>query len=256
MLRPEDRAIALRLDRLGGFEGEAFGVPGAVSGAICGQRAGETAGAARGADGRAQVHHRLREIAGTRVGRDRVRCRAQFGHCSGERAFNRKQPRDDAGDIGIDDDRALPKGDRGDGCGGVRADAGEFAQARFGRREATTIDHGARTGVEIARAGIIAEPRPCRHQIGLGCCRQLFDARPARDEFGEARGHRGDGGLLEHDFRQPHAVRVGRVAAGGRTPRQRARVPIVPSEQSVGCFGGDFGWALGGHAPPMAWTAQ
>ena len=256
MLRPEDRAIALRLDRLGGFEGEAFGVPGAVSGAICGQRAGETAGAARGADGRAQVHHRLREIAGTRVGRDRVGCRAQFGHCSGERPFNREQPRHHARDIGIDHDRAFPKGDRGDRGGGVRADAGEFAQARFGRGEAAARDHGTRAGMEIARAGVVTKPRPGRHQIGLGCRRQRLDARPARDEFGEARRDRGDGGLLEHDLGQPHAVGVGRVTARRGAPRQRARVPIVPSEQSVGCFGGDFGWALGGHAPPMAWTAR
>jgi hypothetical protein len=38
--------------------------------------------------------------------------------------------------------------------------------------------------------------------------------------------HRGDAGLLKHDFRQPHAVRIMVLA-----PWQSARVRVVPGKE-------------------------
>jgi hypothetical protein len=249
---PEDGAVALRLGGLGELDGKALRVAHAIGGAILGQRTSEAARCTRGAHRRSEIHHRLREIARAGVGGDAIGRFAKIGHRAGQRALNREQPCDHARDIGIDHHRARAKGDRGDRGGGIGSDAGQRAQSFFGVGKATALGHGAGAGVQIAGAGIIAKPRPGRHQIGLGRGGERLHRGPARYKFRETRAHRRDRGLLQHDFGQPHAVGIGCVAAGGGAPRQIAGMRIIPGEQS----GGDGGRTLGGHRIAMAWTGR
>jgi hypothetical protein len=68
------------------------------------------------------------------------------------------EPRHDALDIAVDDVGGVAVGDRGDGRGGVGADAGDLAPALFGLGETGGECLGG--GVKVAGAGIVAEPGP------------------------------------------------------------------------------------------------
>jgi hypothetical protein len=92
------------------------------------------------------------------------------------------------------------------------------------------------TGLEIARARIIAEPGPCLHDIFGRCCRQRLDIRPFLDKGAEIGLHRFDRGLLQHDFGKPDPVGIGPRATSQRArrdaPRQVAVMRIIPIKQA------------------------
>ena len=75
----------------------------------------------------------------------------------------------------------LVEGDRGDGGGGVGAEAGQGAQARLGVREdpAVLAGHGAGAGQQVAGAGVVAEPRPGGHHLAVR------PPRPGRSTVGQ-----------------------------------------------------------------------
>ena len=112
---------------------------------------------------------------------------------------------------------------------------GSVAQLVFGVREMSAVlrCHGLRAGVQVSRAGVIAEPGPGLEHVVERRRRQRLHIRPARQEFRVIRPDRLHGGLLQHDLRQPHVVRVGPLARRG-TPRQMAAMPVVPGEQRRG----------------------
>ena len=67
------------------------------------------------------------------------------------------------------------------------------------------------------------------------------------DESLESRDHGCDRGLLEHDFAEPHAIRVGRRCARRSAPRQASRkLSTIMCEQAI-C-------GIGGHGCAMAWS--
>ena len=157
--------------------------------------------------------------------------------------------------MGIDHHRRAAEGDRGDGGGGIVADARQRAQPclAVGKAPAMIAHHGTRAGEQVAGAGIIAEPRPRRHHIGIVGRRKVGDGRPALGEALEIARDRRDGRLLEHDFGEPDAIGIGHRAAERRdAPRQVARRAVVPAEQA----GGETVWALDAHPPPMAWRSR
>ena len=89
--------------------------------------------------------------------------------------------------------------------------------------------------LQVARARIIAEPCPGLHHIlGLGR-RKILNTWPAVHKEREIGFDRLHGGLLQHDFRKPHPVRVGHQAVhpicGAYPPGQGAGVPVVPGKQ-------------------------
>ena len=102
---------------------------------------------------------------------------------------------------------------------------------RGGKGAAMARDHRLGAGMEVAGAGVIAEPGPqLEHVLDLGR-RQRVDRRKPRQELGVIGRDRGDRGLLEHDFGQPDPVRIGRLPRQ-RAPRQPAAVAVVPGEQA------------------------
>ena len=102
-------------------------------------------------------------------GRDAVGERPDPRPRAGQRRGKREQARDDPLDIGVDHDGALIERDRGDRGGGVGADAGQGAQLGLGGGEKAVMlgRDLARAGDQVARAGIIAKPRPGGHHLAL-----------------------------------------------------------------------------------------
>ena len=81
--------------------------------------------------------------------------------------------------------------------------------------------------VQVAGAGVVAEPGPQREHVVERRRRQRGDIRQCRDETLEVGNHHPHLRLLQHDFRQPHPVRRARmlpgqvVAAGDVEPGQQ-----------------------------------
>ena len=146
------------------------------------QRAGRLL---RRADGGAEIHHRLGEIAGALRRGEFARKPAKFPALragSGvSTAKSRAITRSILPSTGL---AGASKAIAAIGGGGVGTDARQRAQLRLRRRKlaAMTLDHGAGAGMQIAGAGVIAEPGPgFQHLLDRGR-RQRAHVAPARQE--------------------------------------------------------------------------
>ena len=91
-------------------------------------------------------------------------------------------------------------------------------------------DDGLRAGVQVAGAGVIAEPLPgMQHLVERGGG-QRTNIGETRHELVKIGADRRDRGLLQHDLAEPDAVGVG-ASAGRGAPGQVAAVAVVPGEQ-------------------------
>ena len=179
-------------------------------------------GRARRAQHRAQIHHRLREIAGPllrhqrrgegaqpRLGRAAAACARRTAaprparHCrrpprpAGRRRSPRSPPRCSRRSRAA---RAAPPG-------------------RPGNAPPCARDDGPRAGVQVAGAGVIAEPLPgMQHLVERGRG-QRANIGKARHELVKIGADRRDRRLLQHDLAEPDAVGIGRA---GRARRARA----------------------------------
>ena len=121
---------------------------------------------------------------------------------------------------------------KGDGCnggGGIGANAGQLQKAFFGIGEPAAIFIGNNLGafVQVACACIISQTLPGMQnfiEIGIG---KIGYGRPALQECCEIGTNRNHGGLLQHDFAKPDAVRVLCVARFG-TPWKGAMMTVIP----------------------------
>src|SRR5450432_537072 len=117
----------------------------------------------------------------------------------------------------------------GDGRGGVIANARQAANGTVLARKTARSDNLLGRPPQVARARVIAEPAPKRQHIRLSGCRQRFNRGEACQEPLVIRDHRCRPGLLQHDFGNPYAVRV-----GGAPPGKIAMAVAVPGEQQIG----------------------
>ncbi len=93
-----------------------------------------------------------------------------------------------------------------------------FARRKF---SAVPLDHGAGAGMQIAGAGVIAEPGPGFEHIVERRRRQRAQIGPARQET-RVIGRDGlDRGLLQHDFGEPDAIRIGALGPAARATAAR-----------------------------------
>ena len=81
-----------------------------------------------------------------------------------------------------------------------------------GNRPPCCAGHRLRAGMQVARAGVIAEPGPGLEHVVERRRGQRVDIRPARQEFRVIRPDRLDGGLLQHDLGQPDVIGIGPLA--------------------------------------------
>jgi hypothetical protein len=181
-----------------------------------------------------QVHHRLREIAALGIGGDAVGEFVDRRLRRRHRLLDGEKPRYDALDIPVDHHCAPAEGDRGNGGGRVAADPRQLQQFGFGVGEAPAMlaHDGPGAGDEIAGTRIIAEPGPGGHHLRLVGVRQRLHARPAAGELLKIGNDGGDGRLLQHHFRQPDPIGIGRLAAR-RAPGKRSFIHSIPAEQGI-----------------------
>ncbi|BAQ16477.1 hypothetical protein GL4_1017 [Methyloceanibacter caenitepidi] len=149
-----------------------------------------------------------------------------------QRRLDGEEPGQDPLDIPVDWGSLPAEGNRGDRGGRIGADAGQLAQAllRVGKTAPMLPRHHAGAGMEISGAGVVAEAGPGGEdgaKIGLS---ERVHIRPASNEVDEARRHRLDGGLLQHDLAQPHLIGILQPSRR-RTPRQCPALAPVPSQQ-------------------------
>ncbi len=189
----------------------------------------------RRAERGAEIHHRLREIAGAMLWRNLTRKPAQFRLRPGQRRLNCKQPRHHPLDIAVHRARRCIEGNRGNRGRRVVADARQRTQLGLARRKyaAMALDDGTGAGMQIARARIVAEPGPGLEHLIERCRCERMHVAPAREEAVVIRRHGPHRGLLQHDFGEPDPIRIGALAFA-RTPRQRPAMAVVPGKQRCG----------------------
>ena len=95
------------------------------------------------------------------------------------------------------------------------------------------LDDGARAGMQVAGAGVIAEPLPELQDLVERCRGERRNIGPACHESVEIWADSRYRRLLQHDLAEPDAVGVGPDAGGG-PPRQVAAVAVVPGEKRCG----------------------
>ncbi len=211
--------LALRDDWQGGLTTLARGH------AACRERADQAARGRRRAQRRAELHEALVEIAGRggggQGGHQLAGPRPQRLHAGGRLDVigDAEHAREHAGDVAVDQRRALAVRDRGDRARRVRADAGDRTQlARMARQlAAESVADDLRAGVQVARARVVPEPGPRREHVVERRGRERGHRRKPRHPAFPVRDHGGHPRLLQHDLADPDRVRVARAP-----PRQIA----------------------------------
>ncbi len=196
--------------------------------------ADQAARLARRAKGRAQIHHRLRIIAGPLPGRQGIGFGADLRFGGGQRRINRIKPRHHPLDIAIDHDGALVKSNRGEGGGGVGANAGKRAPALLVLREdAVQIMSDINSGLmQPAGAGVIAKPGPGAHDILPLRIGERLHIGPARQKGLKIRDDSRHQCLLQHDLRKQNLVGPG--GGTGRGAPGQGPVGLIIPGQKVG----------------------
>jgi len=203
--------------------------PGLAGFAVRGERAGQARRRRRRAQRRAELHQALVEIARRRVGGQR---RHQLAGARPQRTLtrgrldvvlDREHAREHAGDVAVDERRALAKRDRRDRACGVRPDAGHRSELGGAARQRAGESRRdlARTGVEVARTRVVAEAGPRGEDVIERCVGERLRRREARHPALPVRDHRTDARLLEHDLGDPDRVRVARASPRQIAPRAR-----------------------------------
>ena len=119
--------------------------------------------------------------------------------------------------------------------------------------------HILRAAMQIACATVIAQAAPQGQDIIQRRGGQGLHIREALQEALEIAQHRADLGLLQHDLRQPHAVRVTHalpwqvvaplLALPGHEPIRQDRGHLLRMTQQAS-------WRRGAHAPSVLWVAS
>jgi hypothetical protein len=155
-----------------------------------------------------------------------------LGLARGQFLLEREDPRDHPLDVAVDRRGRHVERDRRDRCRRIGADAGQRGKRRcvLWKASAVALDHRLGAGVEMSRARVIAEPGPQAQHLLETRGGKCMHARPPRDEARKIRRDRLHGGLLQHDFGEPHAIRVA-LLARCRAPGQRAAMAVIPGQQ-------------------------
>ena len=140
---------------------------------------------------------------------------------------------------------ALVEGDGRDRRRRIVADAGKRTERGrvVGEAAAELVGDDLGTGLQVARAGVVAEAGPGLHHVFARRGSERFHIRPARDEVLEIGFDRRDAGLLQHDLREPDAVRIrlhaARAVLRPDAPGELAGMAVVPGEQRGGIGHGE-----------------
>jgi hypothetical protein len=199
----------------------------------------------RQAHRRPQFHHPLVKVACALRVHQRSRKRADSGCksclCSGPPCY----PRQHAFHVAIHHRHRLTERDARHRRRRVSAYSRQCPQSfrRAGHRARPLLHHHLRRTMQHARPPVIAQSAPERQHLRLARCRQRLRRGKCRKEKPVVLQHRGHPRLLQHDLRNPDAIRIARS-----TPRQVALVRSIPRQQSgahllsLVCRALFFGW--------------
>ncbi len=160
--KPERDAVAQRPVWLRCPRGQVLGQTGRHRSATGAPRAQHAARPAGRADRGAEIHQRLREVAGPPGRNQRGGERSELRLCRGQRVAHGTEACNDALDIAVDRGFSAVERDRGDRRRGVIADPGQPAQRLgfLGESAAVPLDYGTSAGMQVAGPRIVAEPLP------------------------------------------------------------------------------------------------
>ena len=208
-------------------DGQLIGVALGISIALCLQRAPRTVRRAGHADRRTQIHQRLIPISRP------LAVNLPFPQLMDQsldagttdvlpHAMNARQH---AGEIAVNSRIGQAIGDAGHRRRRVVPNARQGADALIGGREAAAVLplHNLRGLVQVARAGIIAQPFPIFEHFLLIGLRQRGDIGKAVQKARVIAAHRIGARLLQHNLGNPHSIRIARTAKG-----QHPAVCVIP----------------------------
>ena len=116
------------------------------------------------------------------------------------------------------------------GGGGGSAHARERLQAFALARKGAQYHHVFRGQMEISRARVITQTTPqCEYVIQTCLCERLYIGESLEKPF-VIRNNLGDLRLLQHDFRQPDAIRIASVLPG----KIIAAMLLLPANEARG----------------------
>ena len=154
-------------------------------------RANAASGVSGRANGRPQIHHCLRIVAGALVGRQPRGIPGQNRLGGGQRRVLIEYPRHNAFDIAIHDGFGTVERNGGNRGRGIGADPRQILQVRARVGELPQFCHGPRAFQQVARTGIVPKPGPFGHNIGIFRRGQCLHGGPTRCKAVEIRFYRG-----------------------------------------------------------------
>jgi len=180
-----------------------------------------TGGATRvaGAHGRAKIHQRLGVGFHVPVRQKALGAPPQVFF--GSQVAGQHPPH-----VPVEDRGALAESEHRDRGGGRAADAGQLSDPAGGAGKSVRANLPRRL-VEIAAARVVAQPAPQPQHLVLGSLRKPLDAGESREKALVVGNHGRDLGLLQHDLREPDAVRIARSLPG----KPAAAVPPLPGDE-------------------------
>ena len=118
-----------------------------------------------------------------------------------------------------------------------------------GEAAAVVAGHGAGAGEEVAGAGVVAEPGPGGHHLGVGGGGERRRPSASGRRRSRNRLHRRDRRLLQHHFGEPDAVGVGPARRDPGGTRQGRRRAVRSYQASRSAAMGLRPFPLTSHAP-------
>ena len=237
--RQPDLTLPGRFDRFRQFAWQVTSNAGQPGAARRHPRTNPAGRVARRTDGGTQIHHGLGIVPGPHLRRQPAGAQGQFGFRRRKRCFHLIQSRHHPLDVAIHNGRGQIESNRPNRRCGIGANAGQRLQRRQigGKDAAVPRHHGPRTGQQIAGAGVIAEPRPSRHHLGVGGTSKRCNCRPAvgkADKISTNCRHRG---LLQHHLGKPDAIGIraqtSRAIRRRYPPRHHSGMPVIPNQQLI-----------------------
>lgn len=135
---------------------------------------------------------------------------------------------EDSDHVAIDHADGFAEGNRGHRARGVGADAGIFQKLGESSREAALFMELPGGFVEIARTRVVAEPGPRGDNVALSGLSQGREVRKALEKSLIKRNDRRRRRLLQHGFRNPHAIGVAILP-----PRQGPLILSIPFQKML-----------------------
>ena len=132
-------------------------------------------------------------------------------------------------DIAIEDGGVCSKAEGSDGICRRATNAGQRRQCQRMLRKVSAViaHHTLRTTMQVAGAGVVAQPAPQTHDFIDRRSGKISKLRKARQKACVIRDDRSNLGLLQHDFGKPDAIGV-----SGVLPRQiMPAVGFVPVDE-------------------------